>query len=43
MIRDAEDQYWLEGQEVFETPQAAPDPKPWAKTRVVALRRPTAR
>ncbi|MCG6957748.1 MAG: xanthine dehydrogenase family protein molybdopterin-binding subunit [Gemmatimonadetes bacterium] len=39
MIRDAEGRYWEEGQEVFETPQAAPDPKPWSETRVVGTRR----
>lgn len=40
MIRDEEGRYWEEGQEVFETPQAAPDPEPWTETRVVGTRRP---
>jgi CO/xanthine dehydrogenase Mo-binding subunit len=40
MIRDGEGRYWEEGQEIFETPQAAPSPDPWGETRVVGTRRP---
>lgn len=40
MKRDAEGRYWLEGQDIFETPPAASEPEPWGETRVVGARRP---
>jgi xanthine dehydrogenase YagR molybdenum-binding subunit len=40
MKREDTPQYWLDGYDIFETPEPHQTPEPWGETRVVGTRRP---